>query len=388
MKKKLPRFCAAAVTALAIAFSFYLFFRPREVPAVRAIRGEISSGVEEDGYVQPIDDRNLYATQTARIVELPVEAGDEIVRGQTLVRMTNPDLDALLAETRAYWGQAEKSEAAHDAAVGSLRLLLADARRNLERYRRLFEAGGLARTEVEEAHLKVERYEKELAKAQAELASASAFQKGLRKQVEKLEKKAAELLLESPIDGYVLNLPVEKDQVVTTGDLLVGLAARDDMEIRSDILSDALGGVEIGQRVRITAPILGEGAIEGRIRKIYPLAEEKISPLGVAQRRAPVLITLPVTKLLRPGYEVRVFVETSRREKALILPVESIRTEDGARTAFLIERGKILAVPVRTGITDRRMVEIIEGLEEGDVVVRDASLDLREGERVRVPEVP
>ena len=85
---------------------------------------------------------------------------------------------------------------------------------------------------------------------------------------------------------------------------------------------------------------------------------------------------------------MRVFVETSRREKALILPVESIRTEDGARTAFLIERGKILAVPVRTGITDRRMVEIIEGLEEGDVVVRDASLDLREGERVRVPEVP
>ncbi len=34
------------------------------------------------------------------------------------------------------------------------------------------------------------------------------------------------------------------------------------------------------------------------------------------------------------------------------------------------------------------MVEIVEGLEEGDVVVRDASLDLREGERVRVPEVP
>ncbi len=93
------------------------FFRPR---------GEISSGVEEDGYVQPIDDRNLYATQTARIVGLPVESGDEVVRGQTLVQMTNPDLDALLSETRSYWGQAEKSHAAHDSAVGSLRLGLSE----------------------------------------------------------------------------------------------------------------------------------------------------------------------------------------------------------------------------------------------------------------------
>lgn len=380
---RLKIYAASGVAVAVVALLLFMFFRPMEVSAVRTSRGEISSGVEEDGYVQPIDDRNLYATQNARIVDVPVEAGDEVSSGQVLVRMTNPDLDAVLAETRAYSDQAEKSVSGYAAAVGNLKLLLADEKRTLERSRALFKAGAISRTELEQASLRVERAGKDLAEAEAKLASASGLRKGLRDQLGELEKKSAELVMKSPIDGYVLNLPAEEDQVVAPGDLVVGLAVRNEMEIRSDVLSDALGNVEKGQHVRITAPVLGGIALEGRVKKIYPLAEEKISPLGVEQRRVPVLITLPVTGVLKPGYEVRVFIETASRIEALILPVESVRTEDGSKKAFRVAGGKIRVTAVKTGITDRRMVEILKGLEEGDIVVRDASLDLREGQRVR-----
>ncbi|MDD2516985.1 MAG: hypothetical protein PHR72_02245, partial [Synergistales bacterium] len=60
--------------------------------------------------------------------------------------------------------------------------------------------------------------------------------------------------------------------------------------------------------------------------------------------------------------------------------------EDGIRKVFQLQGGKIHATEVRIGITDRRMVEILEGLEEGDVVVRDASLDLSDGQRARAAE--
>ncbi|MDO9509563.1 MAG: efflux RND transporter periplasmic adaptor subunit [Thermovirgaceae bacterium] len=373
----------AAATAAVVALSLYIFFRPLEVSAVAVVRGTISSGVEEDGYVQAIDDRNLYATQNARIVEVPVEAGDEVSRGQILVRMTNPDLDALLAEVRAYSGQAEKSVSGYAAAVASMRLLLADEKRTLERSRPLFQAGAISRTELEQASLRVERIGKDLKEAEARLASSAELRKGLRDQLGELEKKSGELTLTSPIDGYVLNLPAKEDQVVAPGDLVVGLAVRNEMEIRADVLSDALGSVEVGQHVRITAPVLGGIALDGRVKKIYPLAEEKISPLGVEQRRVPVIITLPVTGVLKPGYEVRVFIMTARRDNALLLPVESIRTEDGSKKAFKVSGGKIRVTTVKTGITDRRMVEILGGLEEGDIVVRDASLDIQEGQRVR-----
>lgn len=383
MKKGRLKFYAAAGVAVMLALTFFLIFRPGEMIAVRAVRGEISSGVEEDGYIQPLDDRNFYATQTARIAELPVEAGDGVTRNQMLMQMANPDLEAILAETRAYWRQSEKSKDGYAAAAASLRLLLTDEKRNLERYRKLYEAGALSRTDMEQASLRVERYTKDMLEAQARLASASALSGGLQQQVSELEKKKGELTLRSPIDGYVLDLPVKKEQVVMPGELLVALGVKDEMEIRSDILSDSLGGVKVGSNVRITAPILKDLVLEGYVQKIYPLAEEKVSPLGVAQRRVPVIIAFHVSDLLKPGYEVRVFIETSRREDTLILPVESVRTEDGARKVFRVEDGKIREIAVITGITDRRMVEILKGVEDGDVMIRDASLDLREGQRVR-----
>jgi len=381
-KGRLKLYAAAGIAAM-LVFTLFFVFRPEEMDTVRVVKGEVSSGVEEDGYVQPLEDRNFYATQTARITELPVEAGDGVSRGQVLINMANPDLDVILAETRAYWRQSEKSRDGYEAAAASLRLLLVDERRNLERYRKLFEAGALSRTEMEQSSLRVERYAKDLIEAEARLASVSALSMGLQQQVLELERKHAELTLISPIDGYVLELPVKKEQVVMAGEFLVALGVKDEMEIRSDVLSDSLGGVRVGSRVRITAPILGDFAQEGHVQKIYPLAEEKVSPLGVAQRRVPVIIAFPVSELLKPGYEVRVFIETSRREDTLILPVESVRTEDGVRKVFRVEEGRIGVAKVRTGITDRRMVEILEGLEEGDKVVRDASLDPREGKRVR-----
>ena len=386
MKKRRLKILATSGIIILLAVTLFFLLRPEKMAAVRVVRGEISSGVEEDGYLQPLEDRNFYATQTARITELPVEAGDEVSQGQLLIGMTNPDLEAILAETRAYWRQAEKSEIGYAAAAASLRLLLADENRNMERYRKLYEAGALSMTEMEQVSLRVERYTKDLAEAEARLGSASALSRGLRQQVLELEKKQAELTLKSPIDGYVLDLPVKKEQVVMAGELLVALGIEDEMEIRSDVLSDSLGGVKVGSRVRITTPILGSLTLEGHVKKIYPLAEEKVSPLGVAQRRVPVIIAFPMSEVLKPGYEVRVFIETSRREDVLLLPVESVRTEDGIRKVFQLQGGKIHATEVRIGITDRRMVEILEGLEEGDVVVRDASLDLSDGQRARAAE--
>ena len=133
MKKRRLKILATSGIIILLAVTLFFLLRPEKMAAVRVVRGEISSGVEEDGYLQPLEDRNFYATQTARITELPVEAGDEVSQGQLLIGMTNPDLEAILAETRAYWRQAEKSEIGYAAAAASLRLLLADENRKMER---------------------------------------------------------------------------------------------------------------------------------------------------------------------------------------------------------------------------------------------------------------
>jgi HlyD family secretion protein len=156
------------------------------------------------------------------------------------------------------------------------------------------------------------------------------------------------------------------------------------MEIRADFLSDLLSEIKVGQKVMITAQALGDVSLKGQIDRIYPLAEEKISPLGVEQRRVPVYVSLPHVANLMPGYEVRIAVETARREQVKTLPIESVRTNSqGSSEVLKIVDGRVRIVPVDVGLKNRQKVEIVGGLNEGDIVVKDAGIELDDGAKVK-----
>ena len=86
-------------------------------------------------------------------------------------------------------------------------------------------------------------------------------------------------------------------------------SSKEEREIKADLLGDDLGDVAIGQKVRVIAPVLGNQVLYGEIAEIYPHAEEKLSTLGVLQRRVPVIIKLDNAANLKPGYEIRVSVK-------------------------------------------------------------------------------
>lgn len=364
---------------------WFVFLRSEEVETVRVSRGDLVRTVEEDGVVEVPGDRRMYATQLARVLDVPVEEGDSVLPGTVLVRMKNADLDVRIHETRTLLDQAIRDRQGASALVESTRLLLSDAARVAARRKRLYEAGAISLSEFEEAVLTLERLEKDLERHQSAVDSAAVLESGLKRTVLELQAKGAELVVKSPIKGIILELPPEKDRVLQPGDHVATVAPEARMEVVSDILSDAMGNVAVGQKVRVTAPVLGSQVLEGKVAKIYPQAFEKMSALGVVQRRVKVRIDLPYSPRLKPGFEVRVAIETERHPGVLLLPIESVRTtESGERFAMKIERNRIKSVPIRTGLADRRSVEILEGLHEGDEVVRDAGLDLDEGRRVRV----
>lgn len=370
----------------AVAGGVWLFFgRAADVEGVAVSRGTLVKSVEEDGYVEAPGDRKIFATQLARVVEVPVEAGDPVAAGQVLARMNNPDLAVREQETRTLLEQAARERKGAASRVRSATLVLEDANRNAERWERLYRQEVVSLSELEEARLARDRAREAVSEARYAESSSAAYEAGLGRTLSEIRAKGTELVVKSPISGIVLDLPAEKDRVFQPGELVatVGPGAR--MQVVSDVLSDAMGNVRLGQTVRVSAPVLGSGVLEGKLAKIYPQAEEKISALGVRQRRVKVEIDLPFTPSLKPGFEVRVAIETALRRETLLLPVEAVRTaENGDRLVLLVEGDRIRYRAVKTGLTDRRFVEILEGVNEGDRVVRDAGLDLEDGRRVRV----
>lgn len=375
---------AVIVGALGAAAAGVVLGGVSEVAMVTAGSGNLVQTVKETGNVQPVQDYDVYTAQGGRVVSLEVEIGQSVEQGQTLLVLENLDLAMQADEVRSRLNQAVAAVAGLEAAVERTELQLADARGNLERMEHLLEAAAVTQVEYEQARLHVEAYERSLKEQQAHLDSTRAQVDGLSHSLQQLGAKQQQLLVTSPAAGTVLRMPVQRNQTLPPGSLVATVAPTDRLEVKADVFGDDLGRVAVGQKVTITAPVLGSEVLSGRVEKIYPRAEEKLSPLGITQRRVPVIISLEDPGNLKPGFEVTVQIETLRRENVLTVPRQAVRTlADGTGQVMLVVDGRVRHQVVETGISDGENVEITHDLEAGDLLVRNGGLDLAEGTRVR-----
>jgi len=383
MKKKI--WIVAVIAVAAALLIIQTLTGGQQVEVLKAEAGDISTWVEDTAYVQSRDEVTIQASQSGKIVRVAVETGQKVSAGQELLVMENPDfqyqLNAAAVQTEQLQGQLSASAIA----LEQSRLDLKEDQKNLERSRQLLESGAISQAEYD---VSVQRN----LTLQKAVESQQQTQQSLRRQLEKqntlyqeLKETSQQLVVKSTVAGTVLDLPVKEQQTVIAGAALAQIGSENDLELKTELLSDDIGAVKVGQKVAISAPLLGDTVLEGQVTKIYPRAYEKVSALGVIQRRVPVLVSLPASELLEPGYEVQVKIETSLKRNVVTLPRTAIRVNDqGQNEVLAVMDGKIKHIKVRIGIRNPEKAEIISGLKAGQNVVRDASTDIKENTRVKV----
>ncbi|HPT70099.1 MAG TPA: efflux RND transporter periplasmic adaptor subunit [Syntrophomonas sp.] len=383
MKKKI--WIVAVIAVAAALLIIQTLTGGQQVEVLKAEAGDISTWVEDTAYVQSRDEVTIQASQSGKIVRVAVETGQKVSAGQELLVMENPDfqyqLNAAAVQTEQLQGQLSASAIA----LEQSRLDLKEDQKNLVRSRQLFESGAISQAEYD---VSVQRN----LTLQKAVESQQQTQQSLRRQLEKqntlyqeLKETSQQLVVKSTAAGTVLDLPVKEQQTVIAGAALAQIGSVNDLELKTELLSDDIGAVKVGQKVAISAPLLGDTVLEGQVTKIYPRAYEKVSALGVIQRRVPVLVSLPASELLEPGYEVQVRIETSLKRNVVTLPRTAIRVNDqGQNEVLAVMDGKIKHIKVRIGIRNPEKAEIISGLKAGQNVVRDASTDIKGNTRVKV----
>ena len=382
-RKKLLYWAGGTLVALTLAAQLFIGNKT-EVETVPVQYGEIIQTVEDTGYVQSADSYDLQATQNARVVQVAVEIGEAIKPDQPLIILENLDLAVQIGEVQSQLAQSKSSASEILVGMDRTHLELEEAQKNLERVQKLYEAGVATQVETEKARLQVETSAQSLKEQTSQIETIRTQAAGFEKSLKQLKTKEQQLIIKSPIDGIVLRLPAEPEQVIYPGNLLVSIGKSDQLEIKAELLSDDMSAVKIGQKAYITAPVLGTQTLEGEIKKIYPQAEEKQSALGVIQRRVPVIITLKDMNNLKPGYEVKVAIETLQQGDLLVVSREAIRTiANNQKEVMVVVNGQIQHRAIETGIYDRKNIEITSGLETGDLVIRDGSLELKENTKVK-----
>lgn len=369
---------------------------PREVVLEAPRRAPIIETITASGTVEPVEEAEIAPQVVGRVVEVHVEDGDHVKKGDLLVLL---DTTAAAARLDSANARTERLQSA-----------ILQARSNLEKFRRdrdrtehLALRNVSSPTELLDRRTDVEVGEATLKMAERDLADALAMGK-------MAEQELSYTRIVAPIDGVISGCDVEVGEVVIAGttnlpgSTLLSVADLSRMQVRADVDETDVPLVAENQpaRVYLQADLLT--AIPGRVARVAPKAAQA---QGRGQPTVEVVTFETIIGLdssagsaLRSGMTATVEIEVRRVEDAVSVPVQAVvhrRKKDLPDTAavrawiernplapgeraqeaesryvkvvFVTQSGIARARPVSIGLSDERRVEITDGLTADDRVI-------------------
>lgn len=322
---------------------------------------------------------------TAVVRERRVQEGDRVAPGDVLIVLRADDIAARVREAEAALAQlVESARPQAGVALSQAERRHAQAARELERRRELFQRGLIARETIELAEQgEIDaRADLEAARLRAAaLAPGGPEEAVLRERLASARADLAKTTIRSAVEGTVLVRAVEPGDLVQPGRVLLEIATRGATEIEVPVDEKNLAALEVGQRARCIADAFPARPFDAVLDFIAPVVDPQRGTVDVRFR-----VDDP-PHFLRQDMTVSVNVVTGRRERALVVPNDALVGVSGDRAAVLAVRGGVVRrVPVRLGLRGMAVTEIVAAdgaaLGAGDWVLTDVAA-VAEGDRVR-----
>lgn len=170
-------------------------------------------------------------------------------------------------------------------------------------------------------------------------------------------------------NGIVTNSYVSKGSVVSKGTPLFTIESSDDLKVSVGISKYDIGKIELGQRANVS---IGGHNYSARVSEINRLAKATDSS------KAKVLVSVHIDdpdEYVYLGIEADVTIYAQEKENALMIPQEGYYADDSGDYCYIIKDGVIDKRYITTGVSSDDYVEVIDGLNAGDVVITDSITD-------------
>ena len=371
----------ALAVVLAAAVVVFLAARGRkpevEAASVRPADAEgAATLLNASGYVTPRRRATVAAKITARVVDVYVDEGMTVEEGQLLARLDDSDAQRRLTAARA-------ARDATAAAIGTLRVDLANAERELRRQESLEKKGfstpqelDLARTAEEGLRARIDETKEQVRAADAQIAVS--------------QQDVDNCTVHAPFAGVVVSKDAQRGEMVSPisaggGFTRTGIATIVDMaslEIEVDVNEAYIARVVPGQSVLATLDAYPDWRIPCRVRTIIPTAD---------RQKATVKVRISFEKLdpkILPDMGVKVAFMAGEKPGAAapraVVPAGAVREDGGSRVVFVVRGGTLERRAVTLGETRGTDVDVMAGLAPGEQVVVKGPADLRDGEKVVV----
>ena len=267
--------------------------------AVPVARRDIVVTASASGVVQPILTFIVKSKAWGEIIEMPVQTGDEVRKGQLLARIDPRIPQQNLAQAQA--------------ALDKARAQLETATAQLKRSEALYRSQSISETEYESSNLAH-------ATASAAVVNAEA---GLQTAKDAME----DTQVRAPITGSILELDAVLRTVISSptlggGTVILKMANLDTVQDSAMVAETDIGRVQPGLPVTITVDAFPNRTFDGTVLKIGPQAQIMQNVTSF-----PVFVNIPNPgHLLKPGMNTEVRIHTGRRDGVLAVPYAALRT--------------------------------------------------------------
>ncbi len=382
-------------------------FKSVEVQKINKMH--ITESVSATGKIQPETEVKISSEVSGEIIDLPVKEGQQVKKGDLLVRI-NPDLiqsaltqtEASLQNIKANLAQAKASEKV--------------AKLNYDRNKPLFDKGVISKSAWDQS---VSDYEI----AQANVKSAYYSVQSASANVKQAQDNLERTTIYAPIDGTISSLDVELgERVVGTAQMagteIMRVADLSNMEVEVDVNENDIVKVDIGDSTKVEVDAYLKKEFKGKVTEIANSAESDLTADQVTNFKVKVRILENSYEDLmkgkkkgdspfRPGMTATVDVITTSKPDVLAVPISAIVIKDDTTSTktpktkdalpaggqqfecvFVKKGDEAKLRVVKTGIQDNTNIEITDGLEPGDEVITGpyttVTKNLKSGDKVEV----
>jgi len=306
----------------------------------------LASYVPLTGSVRAVDSATVKAKVAGELRSLSVREGMAVNKGDIIGQIDTTDYELRIQERQAQLRQAEAQ--------------LLTAQRNADANQQLVARGFIS--------------ENSSANTVSALDAAKAARDTVRFQLDQALKALGDTRLIAPISGMVAERHALPGEKLSPDNKVLSIVSTEKLEAELAVPAQDLVGIQIGQRLDLHV----EGVNTAQAAKVL-----RINPATSGSSRN-VMVYLQLegpTSKLRIGAFVQGLLPLQSKGQVLAVPLNAVRDQGGRQAVWVVRQGKLEEQLVRTGIRDDRakapngalgMIQILEGLNEGDTVVATA----------------
>ncbi|MCF1707503.1 efflux RND transporter periplasmic adaptor subunit [Tabrizicola sp. J26] len=336
--------------------------------------------VVASGLVAPVETVLVQPLIEGQPIEtLNADVGDTVSAGQVLAKLSDSTLLLQESQFEASLATAQAQVAQAEAQLLEAKAKADDAKRINERTAALRAQGSASQAAADTASANAVAAQAGVTVAVQMLEAAKAQVKVVQAQIENLDLELTRTEVVAPVGGTV----VERNAMVgaiasAAGDPMFTLVRDGELELRADVAERLVAKLQPGQPATLRAVGLSE-PLSGTIRLVDPVIDTG-TRLGRAR------ITVDRNDAVRQGMFMDADILVAERD-TLAIPVTAVGAAASGATVMKVTDGVVSRVPVQLGIREDGLVEVVSGLNEGDLVVTKAASFVRDGDHIKpVPE--